>query len=120
MAGPKPNRRYRRIGLSRGPFIAWRGTGDRIVSRVQTLGLGGLFILTPEPPAPGEVIHLYLEIPGGEVRARAVVRSSAQGKGMGVEFTSMDPAARGRLHKLLTRLLGDPFAQGRSTHEPAS
>jgi hypothetical protein len=104
------NRRYPRIGLPRGMFVAWQGVGERVVSRVQTLGLGGLFIETSNPLRVGDLIRLYFEVPGGEVRARAVVRVSDRGKGMGVEFTSMGPEARGRLHALLQRLLGDSGA----------
>lgn len=86
-------------------LVAWQASGERVVSRIATLGLGGLFIVTPEPPAMGEIIRLFFEVPGGEVRARAVVRDSQRGKGMGVEFTSMGPEARARLHRLLKRLL---------------
>ena len=107
MAPSAKQRRYQRIGLPRGMFVAWRSSGDRIVSRVATLGLGGLFINTPDPPAVGELIQLYFEIPGGEVRARAVIRVSDPGEGMGVEFTAMSPEARGRLDHLLRRLVGD-------------
>jgi len=88
-------------------FIAWQSSGDRILSRVSTLGLGGLFIEAPEPPPVGDLIKLYFEVPGGEVRARAVVRVSNRGKGMGVQFTAMSPEARARLHRLLRRLIGD-------------
>lgn len=109
------NRRYRRIGLPRGPMVAWKASGERVVSRVRTLGLGGVFIVTSEPPAAGEIVHLYFEVPGGEVRAQAIVRSSKRGKGMGVEFTAMHPDDRARLHSLLSRLLGDPYEMPQST-----
>ena len=99
------SRRYQRVGLPKGMLIAWQSGGERIVSRVATLGLGGLFILTPEPPPVGEIVKLIFEVPGGEVRARAVVRDSQPGKGMGVEFTSMGHEARARLHRVLKRLL---------------
>ena len=85
-------------------LVAWQSTGERIVSRVATVGLGGLFISTPEPPPVGEIVKLFFEVPGGEVRARAVVRDSQQGKGMGVEFTAMGYEARARLNQLLKRL----------------
>ena len=101
------NRRYPRVGLPRGIFVAWQGVGERVVSRISTLGLGGLFIRSSEPPPVGDIIRLYFEVPGGEVRARAVIRSSIEGQGMGVEFTSMQPEARGRLNQLLRRLLRD-------------
>lgn len=97
-------RRYPRIGLPKGMSVAWQAGGDRIVSRVGTLGLGGIFIHTRVPPGVGEVIKLVFDVPGGEVRARAVVRSSEKGKGMGVEFTAMQTEARARLTQLLRRL----------------
>jgi hypothetical protein len=110
------NRRYPRVGLPRGMFVAWQGVGERVVSRVATVGLGGLFIKVNEPPPVGDVIRLYFEVPSGEVRARAIVRSSIAGEGMGIEFTSMDPEARGRLSQLLRRLLRD----GASPEDPTT
>ena len=100
------SRRYPRVGLPKGILVAWQSSGARVVSRVSTVGLGGLFISTPAPPGVGEIVKLFFEVPGGEVRARAVVRDSQQGKGMGVEFTAMGHEARARLHHLLKRLLG--------------
>jgi hypothetical protein len=108
MVSPNPpKRRYPRIGLPRGMFIAWQGPGTRVVSRVATLGLGGLYINTPNPPPAGELVQVFFEVPGGEVRARAVIRISEPGKGMGVEFTAMSTEARGRIRQLVSRLLGD-------------
>lgn len=107
MTSAAKNRRYPRIGLPAGMQIAWQGIGKRNVARVATLGLGGLFIDTPNPPPMGDLIRLYFEVPGGEVRATAVVRDSQRGKGMGVEFAAMDPEARARLLQVLRRLLGD-------------
>ena len=103
------NRRYGRIGLPKGMQISWQGRGHRTVARVGTLGLGGLFVYVQEPPAVGEVIRVYFEVPGGEVRATAVVRNSEPGAGMGIEFASMDPEPRARLFQLMRRLLGDPL-----------
>lgn len=60
------------------------------------------------PPAVGEVIRVYFQVPGGEVRATAVVRNSEPGEGMGIEFAAMDPEPRARLLHLLRRLLGGP------------
>jgi hypothetical protein len=47
------------------------------------------------------VIQLIFEVPGGDVRARAMIRDSQPGKGMGIEFTSMNPEARARLNQLM-------------------
>jgi hypothetical protein len=100
-------RRYPRVGLPRGMGVTWQSSLSSTVSRVATLGLGGLFITTPEPPAEGDFIRLLFEVPGGEVRARAVVRVSEQGKGMGVEFTAMSLEARALLDRLLQKLIGN-------------
>lgn len=100
-------RRYPRIGLPRGMLVAWQTSGKRVVSRVGTLGVGGLYIHTPDPPPVGESLKLYFDVPGGNVRARAVVRTSHPDRGMGVEFTSLTPEARGQLYRLLRKLLGD-------------
>lgn len=98
-------RRYARIGLHKGPLIAWQGASGRAVSRVATLGMGGLFIASARPAAPGEGIKMVFQLPEGEVRARATVRNSHPGKGMGVEFTSMRPEDRARLRRLVRKLL---------------
>ena len=97
-------RRYPRIGLPRGMSVAWQAGGERVISRVGTIGLGGLFIYTKKSAAVGDVIKLVFDVPGGEVRARAVVRSYEPGRGMGVEFTAMQLEARARLTQLLRRL----------------
>jgi hypothetical protein len=68
---------------------------------VGTLGLGGLFICTPEPPAVGTIIQLLIDMPGGEVRARAIVRN-VEPEGMGVEIMSMRQEDRARLGRFLS------------------
>jgi hypothetical protein len=101
MSDKKKTRRYARVGLPKGMMVAWEQSGIRKISRVGVLALGGIFIETPEPPRVGEVIRLIFEVPGGEVRARAVVRDCRPGKGMGIEFTAMSPDARARLNRLM-------------------
>ncbi len=98
-------RRYPRVGLPKGMLIAWEHGGERVVSRVGTLGLGGLFIFTPEPPPVGEVLTLFFEVPDRNIRARAIVRESTPGQGMGIEFTAIEAEARAKLSALLKRLL---------------
>ena len=73
------------------------------------LALGGLFISTPKPPPNGDIIQLIFEVPGGDVRARALVRDSQPGKGMGVEFTAMGQEARARLNQLMKVLTRTEF-----------
>ena len=97
-------RRYPRIDLPRGMSVAWQCSGKRATSRVVTLGLGGLYANAPDPPSVGDLIQVLFDIPGGEVRAGAMVRDSHSGKGMGIEFVAMSPEARGRLHNLMEKL----------------
>src|SRR5260370_38875471 len=51
-------------------LVAWQHRGGRAVSRIATLGLGGLFIAAPDPPPAGTVMKIVFDVPGGEVRAR--------------------------------------------------
>jgi hypothetical protein len=104
-------RRYERIGLRRGPLVAWQGPAGRAISRLATLGLGGVFIEAAKPAAIGEGIKTVFRVAGGEVTARALVRNSLPGKGMGVEFITMKPEDRARLDRLLRKLLAVPPKQ---------
>lgn len=98
---PSGVRRYPRIKPPKGLRVAWQSASQRFVSRVETLGLGGLFISTPDPPAAGTIIALLIDLPGGEVRARAIVRSVLPRQGMGVEIMSMRQEDRARLGRFL-------------------
>jgi hypothetical protein len=101
MSTKEKSRRYARVKLPKGMLVAWEHSGIRKVSRVGVLALGGLFITTPKPPPVGDTIQLIFEVPDGDVRARATVRDSQQGKGMGIEFTAMSSEARARLNQLM-------------------
>lgn len=107
MPTKEKSRRYIRVALPKGMLVAWQHYGGRTVSRVRVLALGGLFISTPKPPPVGDVIQLIFEVPGGDVRARAMIRDSQPGKGMGIEFTSMNTEARARLNRLMKVLSRD-------------
>ena len=98
-------RRYQRISLPKGMSVAWYGGGDQQVSRVKTLGTGGVFLSGPHVRPVGTNLTLLFEVPGGFVHAEAVVRNVSPGEGMGVEFTNVGPQARALLDELLKRLL---------------
>lgn len=102
---PHSKRKYARIALPRGMLVAWSGGGKRAVSRVSSLSLGGLFIVTSTPPTVGTAVKLLFDVPGGEVRARAVVRRVVPDQGMGLQFSNMNYADRARLNKLMKKLL---------------
>jgi hypothetical protein len=104
MASIKKERKYARVPLPKGLLVAWEHSGIRKLSPISVLAVGGLFISTADPPPAGDLIKLVFEIPGGDVRARAVVCDSQAGKGMGIQFTAMAQDARARLHQLMKTL----------------
>jgi hypothetical protein len=53
----------------------------------------------------GTKIRLSFEVPGGRVRAEAIIRNIIRGEGLGVEFTRMDLGDKLLLQRLLNRLL---------------
>lgn len=97
-------RRYPRVTSPKGTLLAWQAAGKKAVSYVGNLGLGGLYIRALEPPLPGTFIQLLLDVPAGEVRARALVQWSKPREGMGVKFISMQHEDRGRLARYLNTL----------------
>lgn len=97
-------RRYPRISSPKGTILAWRCASMRRVSYVANLGLGGLYIRATEPPPPGTNIQLLLDVPTGEVRARAVVQRSIPKVGMGVKFVAMQQEDRARFAGWLNSL----------------
>jgi PilZ domain len=98
------NRRFTRVALPKGMLVAWQHSGGRSVSRVSTLGLGGLFIATPDPAPLGAVLKIVFDVPSGEVRARAIVKNIKRGEGMAIAFIEMGYADRARLDQLLKKL----------------
>ena len=97
-------RRYQRISLPKGMFVAWY-SGEHQISCVRTLGMGGCSISVSNAPPLGAKLRLAFEVPGGSVKAEGVVRNISPGEGMGVEFTHISPRDRILLSRLLTRLL---------------
>lgn len=100
-------RRFPRVTLPRGMSIAWQAKERRDISRVTSISMGGLFIEAAEPAPIGDTVQVQFDIPGGAIHAKAVVRRSIVGQGMGVEFTELPAGAQAALHSLLRKLLGD-------------
>jgi curved DNA-binding protein CbpA len=123
MTEPKPDkqRRYPRIKVPKGMFIGWKSPGQHTVSRMQELGLGGVFVYTPKPVTTGSTIELIFDVPTGEVRARATVRHVKPSIGMGLQFIQMRPEDRARLHRFLIAQEEEPVAApGRKATRPAA
>ncbi len=114
-------RKHPRHKAPKGMFVAWRTAGQRKVSRAETLGLGGLFLHTPDPPSEGSIIELLFDLKAGEVRARAVVRHHVPGKGMGVQFVQMQAADRARLNQFLSKYVtAQPSPDAKSASQVAA
>jgi curved DNA-binding protein CbpA len=109
-AKPDKRRRYPRIKVPSGMFVGWKSPGHHTVSRMQELGLGGVFVYTPKPATSGSTIELLFDVPTGEVRARATVRHVRPGVGMGLQFIQMRPEDRARLHRFLMAQVEAPDA----------
>ena len=101
-------RRYPRFNSPKPTFSAWQSASQRLVSRVEELGLGGLFIRTPEPPPLGTFLQLLLDTAEGEIRARAEVKSFRPKEGMGVKIVGMGQEDRARFARWLNRLSRQP------------
>jgi hypothetical protein len=90
--------------------VAWEAGTRRAVSYLESIALGGVFIRTSEPPPVESTMRIFLELPLGTVRARAIVRRVSPRKGMGIEFIGMNPEDRARLNLLLRPLLAQASA----------
>ena len=97
-------RRYPRFRPPKPTFSAWQSASQRYVSRVENLGLGGLFLRTPEPAPLGTLIQLLLDTSEGEIRARAEVKTNKPKEGMGVKIVAMEQDDRARFARWLRRI----------------
>jgi hypothetical protein len=101
-------RKHKRIAPPKGTIAAWKSAGKSAVSRVQDIGLGGVFLITPNAPASGASVDLLLSLPIGEVRARAMVCRSIPEKGMGLKFVQMAAHDRARLNQFVLNTISAP------------
>jgi hypothetical protein len=99
--GDLEQRRYPRVEPPKNLVVAWQSGTRRAVSRLESIALGGLFILTRQPVALRSMVKVLLDLQFGEVRARAVVRRVMPLRGMAVEFIAMTQEDRARLNKAL-------------------
>jgi curved DNA-binding protein CbpA len=91
-------------------LVGWKSSGQTTATRLEIMGLGGLYLHAANPPGIGSTIELVFDLPTGEVRARAIVRSSMPQKGMGIQFVHMRPEDRAKLDRYLSRQSASPDA----------
>src|SRR5258708_27426739 len=108
-------RRYPRITMPKGMLVAWQCIDGKGISRIVTLGLGGLFASTPDPAPVGTLLKLLFDVQGGEVRARAIVKNIKPGEGMAAPFIEMGYGKRARPPQLVK-----PLADYAGTRTPRS
>jgi hypothetical protein len=99
--GDTEQRRYTRVAAPKSLVVAWQCGPRRAVSHLESIALGGLFVLTGQPVPIRSMVKVLLDLPFGEVRARAVVRRVTPARGMGIEFIAMTQEDRARLNKAL-------------------
>jgi hypothetical protein len=66
LANESARRVYPRLRAAKETIVAWQSSTKRFVSAVDNFRLGGLFIRTPDPPAPGTFLQLLLDAPTGD------------------------------------------------------
>ncbi len=93
-----------RLVLVRGPVVNWLCGDRRGTSPAFAIGVTGLFIATQDPLPAESAVNLGFEVPGEELRARAVVRASIAGRGFTVEFAPMGREERANLQGLMKYL----------------
>jgi len=100
-------RRYRRVPSPKGLVVAWQAGTRRAVSSLESIAMGGMFVLTRQAIPLRSMVKVLFDLPIGEVRARAVVRRVIPQRGMGIEFIAMDQEDRARLGRMLMPLLAN-------------
>ena len=103
--GDAEQRRYPRVVPPKGLRVAWQSGTRRAVSYLENMGLGGLFVVTRQPVPIRSMVKVLMDLPLGEMRARAVVRRVTPARGMGIEFIAMTQEDRARLSKALQPML---------------
>ncbi|HEY4741182.1 MAG TPA: DnaJ domain-containing protein [Candidatus Acidoferrales bacterium] len=115
---PSNRRKYPRFRASKGMLVGWKSARQSSTSHAGTVSLGGIYLHAADPPVEGSPIELILELPTGQIRARAVVRNLKSGKGMGVQFIQMNPQDRAKLNKYLS--LQEQSQQGAAASAPST
>jgi len=100
-----PSRRFNsRVESKKSVWVYWECNGDRDVSCVADLSVGGLFIETPKIKRLGATTNLHFLVQEGQIRANAVVRHVKPGGGLGLKFNAVSEKDRPNLAALMRRL----------------
>jgi hypothetical protein len=97
-------RYYPRVKPPRSVIAAWQAGTHRGVSFLDSLSVGGLFVRSKEILPLRCLVQVLLDLPAGQVRCRAIVRSVLN-HGFGLQIIAMDPTDRARLFAQVRALL---------------
>jgi hypothetical protein len=97
MPDPAKSRRYARVPLQPGPWVAIRGPGRTETYHCTSLGLGGVFLACTDPFPQGTVVRFAIQVGSQTVRGTASVRDVTP-MGMGLAFLSLSVNDRAVLH----------------------
>lgn len=101
---PGSRRLNSRVESGKSVWVYWECSGDRDVSRVVNLSVGGLFIETPKMERVGATTKLHFLVQEGPIRADGVVRHVKPGGGLGLKFEAVSERDRPNLAALMRRL----------------
>jgi len=108
---PQNNNNEERRSSPRAPLVAKveaEATGHSFLAVTADVSAGGMRIHTANPLPVVAELRLRFVLPGPEgsqgvtIETGAVVRYVVEGTAMGVEFTSLDPAARAALARFVS------------------
>jgi hypothetical protein len=95
--GASDKRRCRRNEPLKELSVVWRDGGPEWTSCVRDLSLSGAFVQSSKPAPEGNLLTLRFRVSGRVANARAVVRRSVPGQGMGIEFLTIEQEDRALL-----------------------
>ena len=87
-----------------GTKIEGKVSGRAFIALTSDISGSGIFLYTANPFEVGETVNLSFVLPAakGPIRAPAVVIRVAEGKGMGLQFTSLAPADLATIRAFVT------------------
>jgi len=99
----KNYRRYGRVTVPEDKLMPCEGTSKPLRGKVSILGLGGMFIRTPDVFPAGTVIGVRFQMGELLVETDCAVRYASP-NGMGVEFVKLRGSNSENLQKILSKL----------------
>ena len=103
-----PNREAERFAAYRGLNLVYEGRSEKIEVRAPDISPRGMFVHIPHQFPEGAVIKVefWLSRSGYHIQARAEVRYSLPGVGIGIEFVDITEEAKRAIESEIVDLMG--------------